>query len=121
MGARHTAPIVEVFEQRFAKTFNTLAEGGRTTALWVEYHWMIDVIKIFIKSERLADHDSYLPVLLQECWRSSQLQDIINMLRVRPYQYYRLMKQLECLPSYKEAFESLSTNGNHVVRYSSHD
>ena len=38
MGARHTAPIVEVFEQRFANTFNTLIEGGRTPALWVQYH-----------------------------------------------------------------------------------
>ena len=85
MGARHTASIVEVFEQRFANTFNTLAEGGRTPTLWVQYHWMVDVVKIFIKSERLADYDSYLPVLLQQCWTSSQLQDIINMLRMRGY------------------------------------
>ena len=44
-GARHTAPIVEVFKQRFANPFNTLAEGGRTPALWVQYHWMVDVIR----------------------------------------------------------------------------
>ena len=30
MGARHTDPIVAVFEQKFEETFQRLAEGGRT-------------------------------------------------------------------------------------------
>ena len=64
VGARHTAPIVEVFEQKFANTFNTLAEGGGTPALWVQYHWMVDVIEIFIKSERPADHDRHLSCIV---------------------------------------------------------
>jgi len=33
MGARHTDPIVAVFEERFVETFKRLAEGGRTPAL----------------------------------------------------------------------------------------
>ena len=60
IGARHTAPIVEVFEKRFENTFKTLADGGRTPALWVQYHYVVDVIKIFIRSERLADYDGHL-------------------------------------------------------------
>ena len=43
MGARHTAPIVEVFEERFENTFKTLAEGGRTPALCAQYPYMLYV------------------------------------------------------------------------------
>ena len=115
-----TAPIVEVFEQSFANTFNTLAEGGRTPALWVQYLWMVNVIKIFIKSERLADHDRHLSCIV------TGMLDIFSAAGHHQYAkcarlYCQLMKQLECLPSYKEAFESVTTQGNHVIRYSSHD
>ena len=51
MGARHTAPIVAVFEQRFEATFKRLAEGGKTHALCVQYYYMVDVIKIFNRTE----------------------------------------------------------------------
>ena len=57
MGATHTHSIVAVFEERFEETFKRLAEGGRTPALWVQYHHLVDVIKIFIRTERLADHN----------------------------------------------------------------
>lgn len=42
MGARHSDPVVRVFEQRFEATFKQLAKGGRTPALGVEYHHMVD-------------------------------------------------------------------------------
>ena len=60
MGARHAHSIVAVFEERFEETFKRLAEGGRTPALWVQYHHMVDVIKVFIRTERLADHNGHL-------------------------------------------------------------
>ncbi|XP_061840899.1 uncharacterized protein [Nerophis lumbriciformis] len=60
MGASHTDPVVVLFEQRFEETFKRLAKGGRTPALWVQYHHMINVIKLFIRTERLADHDGHL-------------------------------------------------------------
>ncbi|CAB4039508.1 Hypothetical predicted protein [Paramuricea clavata] len=60
MGACHTAPIVAAFEQRFQETFKKLADGGRTPAFWVQYHYMVDVLKIFIRTERLADIDGHL-------------------------------------------------------------
>ena len=43
MGAMHTDPVVEVFQQKFDETFKRLVEGGRTPALWVQYHHMVDV------------------------------------------------------------------------------
>jgi len=60
MGAQRTASIVALFELRFEETFKRVGEGGRTPALWVQYHYMVDVIKNFIKCERLADHGRHL-------------------------------------------------------------
>ena len=51
MGARHSDPVVAVFEQRFEDTFKRLAKGGRTPALWVEYHPIVYVMKVFIRTE----------------------------------------------------------------------
>ena len=64
MGARHTDPVVVVFERRFEEIFKRLAKGGRTPALWVQYHYMVDVIKIFIRTERLADHNGHLSCIV---------------------------------------------------------
>ena len=64
MGARHSDPVVTVFEQRFEETFKRLAKGGRTPALWVEYHHMVDVMKVFIITERLADHNEHQPCIV---------------------------------------------------------
>ena len=64
MGATHTNPVVTVFEQRIEETFKRLAEGGRTPALWVQYHHMVDVIKIFIRKERLANHNGHLSCIV---------------------------------------------------------
>ncbi|KAJ8385110.1 hypothetical protein AAFF_G00192510 [Aldrovandia affinis] len=119
-GARHTAPIVAVFEQRFEETFKRLAEGGRTPALWVQYHYMVDVIKIFIKTERLSDHDGHLSCIV------TRMLDIFAAAGHHQYAkgarlYCQLMKQLETSPGYKETFESFTAHGNHVVRYSCHD
>ncbi|KAM6992309.1 uncharacterized protein LKV04_008361 [Tautogolabrus adspersus] len=120
MGARHTGPIVAVFEERFEKIFKKLAEGGRTPALWVQYHYMVDVIKIFIKTERLADHDGHLSCI------ATRMLDIFSAAGHHHYAkgarlYCQLMKQLKTVPGYKETLESITAHGNHVVRYSCHD
>ena len=120
MCARHTASIVEDFEERFENTFKTLAEGGETPALWVQYHYMVDVIKIFIRSERLADYDVQLSCIV------TRMLDIFSAAGHHQYAkgarlYCQLMKQLENLPSYKDALESFTTHGNHVFRYSCHE
>lgn len=64
MGARHTDPVIVVFEQRFEEIFKRLAKGGRTPALWVQYHYMVDVIKIFIRTEWLEDHNGHLSCIV---------------------------------------------------------
>jgi len=53
-------PVVAVFQQRFEEIFKQLATRDKTPALWVQYHHMTDVIKVFIRTERLADHNGYL-------------------------------------------------------------
>ncbi|XP_014680947.1 PREDICTED: uncharacterized protein LOC106820867 [Priapulus caudatus] len=120
MGARHTAPIVAVFEQRFEETFKRLAKGGRTPALWVQYHYMVDVLKIFIKTERLADHDGHLSCIV------TRMLDTFAAAGHHQYPkgarlYCQLIKQLETSPGYKETLESFTAHGNHVVHYSCHD
>lgn len=120
MGARHTDPIVAVFEQKFEETFQRLAEGGRTPKLWVQYHHMIDVIKAFIRTERLADHNGHL-----SCIATKMLQ-IFAAAGHHQYAkgarlYCQLMKEVENLPAYKSTLEHFTAHGNHVVRYSSHE
>ena len=119
-GAEHTSPIGAVFQQRFDKTFTRIANGGRTPALWVQYHYMVDVIKIFIRSECLADHNGHLSCIV------TRMLDTFTAAGHHQYAkgarlYCQLMKQFETSPVYKEIFENFIAHGNHVVRYSSHD
>ena len=65
MGAKYTAPIVAVFEQKLKETLKWLAKGGRASALWMQYYYMVDVINIFIRPKRLADYNG--PILLPGC------------------------------------------------------
>ena len=112
--------MIAVFEQKFEETFKTLAERGRTPRLWVQYHYMVDVLKIFIKTERLADHEGHLSCIV------IRMLDIFSAAGHHQYAkgarlYCQLIKQLETLPGYKDTFESFTAHGNHVVRYSCHD
>lgn len=120
MGARHTDPVVVIFEQRFEETFKRLAKGGRTPALWVQYHYMVDVIKAFIRTERLADHDGHLSCI------ATKMLHIFAAAGHHQYAkgarlYCQLMKELEKMPTYKDTIEHFTAHGNHVVRYSSHE
>ena len=118
MGARHTDPVVAVFEKRFEEIFKQLAEGGRTPALWVLYHHMVDVIKVFIRTERLADHHGHLSCIVTKMlhiFAAAGHHQYAKGARL----YCQLMKELETLPAYKDTLEHFLAHGNHVVRYSS--
>ena len=119
MEARHTDPIVALFEQKFKETFKQLAEGGRTPALWVQYHQMVDVIKVFIRTERLADHNGHLSCI------ATKMLNIFAAAGHHQYKgarlYCQLMKELGTLPTYKNTLEHFTAHRNHVVRYSSHE
>ncbi|KAF3835714.1 hypothetical protein F7725_028272 [Dissostichus mawsoni] len=67
---------------------------------------MVDVIKVFIRTEWLADHNGHLCCIVSRMLDTFRLQGIINMPRVH---------------GCTETFESFTAHGNHVVRYSSHD
>ena len=118
--ARHKGPVVSVFEQRFEETFKRLAEGGRTPTFWVQYHHMVDVIKVFIRTERLADHNGHLSCIVTkmlDTFASAGHHQYAKGARL----YCQLMKELETLPAYQDTLESFTAHGNHVVRYSSHE
>jgi len=82
MGAKHTAPIVAMFEQKFKEEFQRLAEGGRTSPLWVQYHHMVDVIKIFIRTEKLADYNGHISCIVTSMLDIFQLLAITSMPKV---------------------------------------
>ena len=66
MRNNHTELIVAKFEQKCAEIFKHLADGGKTPALGTQYHHMVNVIKVFIKTERLADHHGHLSGIVTE-------------------------------------------------------
>ena len=114
MGAKHTSPVVLVYEQRFEETFKRLAEGGRTPALWVQYHHMVNVIKVFIRTERLAEYSGHLHCIV------TKMPDILASAGHNQYSKdTRLYCQL--MLAYQDTLESFTDHGNHVVRYSSHE
>ncbi|CAK6977842.1 Hypothetical predicted protein [Scomber scombrus] len=82
MGARHTAPIVTVFEERFEETYKRLAEGGRTPALWCSTITWLMSSRSLSKLNGLQTTMGTCPALLSGCWTSSQLRGIIDMPRV---------------------------------------
>ena len=47
-------------QSRNDKAFEQLASAGRTPALWVLYHYMVDTIEILIKAERVGDFSLHL-------------------------------------------------------------
>ena len=120
MGATYTDPVVAIFKQRFEETFKRLAEGVRTPALWVEYHHRVNVIKVFIRAERLADNSGHLSCIATKMlhfFAAAGHQQYAKGAR----QYCQLMKEFEVFPAYKDTFERFTAHGNHVVRYSSHE
>ena len=89
-------------------------------ALWAHYHYMVDVIKILVRTEWLADYDGHLSCIF------IRMLNIFSAAGHHQYAkggrlYCQLMKQLENLPSYKDALESFTAHGKHVVRYSCHE
>ncbi|TKS86210.1 hypothetical protein D9C73_020327 [Collichthys lucidus] len=91
----------------------------RTLMEKVQYYYIVDVIKIFIRT-RLADHNGHLSCIV------TRMLDIFAAAGHHQYAkgarlYCQLMKQLETLPAYKETFKNFTAHGNHLVRYSSHD
>ena len=81
---------------------------------------MVDVIKIFIRTERLADHNGHLSCIVTrvlDTFAAGGHHQYAKGARL----YCQLMKQLESSPAYKEIFENFTAHGNNVVYYSCHD
>ena len=81
---------------------------------------MVDVIKDFIRNERLANHNGHLSCIV------SRMLDIFAAAEHHQYAkgarlYCQLIKQFESMPAYKETFNSFTAHGKHVVRYSCHE
>ena len=60
LGAHALFPLTVALTKRFEDKLTELAESGRTPKLWVQYHRFVDTMRIFIRSERLAEWDNHL-------------------------------------------------------------
>ena len=111
--------IVTVFEDRMAERLKILAEGGRTPALWVWYYGRIDLIKVFIRSERVPDHTGHLSCIIGmlNTFAAAGHHQYAKGARL----YVQLMHQRQESPMFKETLSKFTLYGNHVVRFSDHE
>ena len=116
LDARYSDPVVAVFEQRFEETFKWLAKGGRTPALWLEYHHMVYVMKVFNSTELLADHYGHLSCIVTKMLHIFAAAGHHHCVK-GAWLYCQFMKELKTLPAYKDTLQRLTAHGNHVVRY----
>ena len=58
-GSSETPDIVTVLKERIAVKLKILAESGRTLSLWVLYYDNINLIKSFIRSDCIPDHNDH--------------------------------------------------------------
>jgi len=94
LGARQTAPIVTVFKQKIKATLKSFDAKGRTPELWVQYYYMVDVLKIFIRTERLADYNGHLSCIVTKMLDTFLAAGHLQYAKGARL-YCQLMKQLE--------------------------
>lgn len=109
--------VVTVFEQRFEEMIKRLVEGGRTPPLWLQYYLMVDVIKAFIRTERLADHNGHLSCIVTKILHIFAAAGQYHYEKAARM-YCELVKELEILPAYIVTLERFTLHGKHLVRYS---
>ena len=103
-------PIVDIIQSKIKSVFDKLGLAGRTPALWVLYHNMVQTIKIFIRAERMADFSLHLSCITN------------RMLHHKYAKCARLYVQM--MLSYKDespeksaVIQSFKSTGSHVIRY----
>ena len=85
---------------------------------WVQNHHMVDVIKLFIRTEQLADHNGHLSCIVTK---------ILRIFAAAGHHQYtkgtwlELIKDLEHLSAYKNTLQRVLANEKNVVLYSSHE
>lgn len=117
LGSDYQSPFLTQIIARFNQKFEKLSDGGRTPALWVQYHKMVDTIKIFIRAERVADWKSHLYCIatrMLDTYAAAGHHQYAKGARM----YVQTMKEFETDPDFKDTLQNYSDNGDHVVRYS---
>ena len=103
---------------------NVLAQSdnaGRTPSLWCLYHYMVMTIKIFIRAERMCDFTLHLSCITNRMLHVFAAAGHYNYAKAARL-YVQMMKTYEKGSAEEIAIISnFNENGNHVVRYSSHE
>lgn len=121
MGARHTAPIVAVFEKRFEETFNRLAKNGRTLHSRCSTTTWLRSSRSSSKVNGLQTTMVTCPALLQRCWTPFQLRGIISVIMPKVHGCTAVLSDVEATRNFAWIQGDFTAHGNHVVRYSCHD
>lgn len=111
--------IVTIFKEKMEERLKSLAKGGRTPALWVWYYERIDLIKIFIRCERVPDHTGHLSCIIEmlNTFAAAGHHQYAKGARL----YVQLMQQRQENPLFKQTLSNFTVYGNHVVRFSDHE
>ena len=56
--------VAEKFQEKIREVFCGFENAGRTTSLFVHYHYNVETIKIFIRAERTADFSLHLACIV---------------------------------------------------------
>ena len=80
-------PMAERFRSKIKNVLAQLDNAGRTPSLWCLYHCMIDIIKIFIRAERMGDLLSIYLVLQIGCFTCLLQQGFIIMPKQHAYMF----------------------------------
>jgi len=73
----------------------------------VQYHQVVDVIKVFIRTVRLTDYNGHISCIVTK---------MLNINAKGVQLYCQHMQEFKTLPTYKETLDSVTAPGNHAVR-----
>lgn len=65
LGAKNEERIVKYFDTKIQKKLQEVSDVGRTSKLWIQYHSFVNLIKDFIRAERMHDHDLHLACVVR--------------------------------------------------------
>ena len=109
-------PITDIFRSKIQNKFEDYKNAGRTPALWVLYHYMVDTIKIFIRAEQMGDFSLHLSCIANR---------MLHVFAAAGHHYAKAARlYVQLMTSYEQGspnqfsiIKSFKSSGSHVVRF----
>ena len=114
-------PIVDIIQSKIKSVFDKLGLAGRTPALWVLYHNMVQTIKIFIRAERMADFSLHLSCITNRMLHIFAAAGHHKCAKCARLYVQMMLSYKDESPEKSAVIQSFKSTGSHVIRYSSHE